>query len=417
MIAIRSGGYAAMALIFLSYRREDTKAITGRISDRLKTRFRKSSIFLDTEMIPAGFDFRTYIETVLADCKVMLVIIGPQWKGVRTSGGSRIFEDGDLVRIEIEIALKKNIPIIPVLIDRVPMPEAQQLPVSIQPLVFFESAPLDSGGDFDDHSKRLIRAIQRHLTWRDVPKSFWALNVAFVATVLAFGAVKMWRESTTSSSPDSMAAIHACGAKFERSCAQQGGVFGSNEALTGLRSCKGPQVVVSDEASLRWKDVWTTSVYSYAPGGGGPGGGLDNDELKIGGWGDWYFSLIQFDLPALQRRPTFAALALYSKRDDAASVPLALDRVIQRWDFPKGDRLWWKDKPGARAISAEPLPAPRQEQWYVIELTNLVQEWFDGKSTNFGIQIRPNSNYGSVVVFVSSDAPDKSKIPRLIFCD
>jgi hypothetical protein len=419
MIAIRSGGYAAMALIFLSYRREDTKAITGRISDRLKTRFGKSSIFLDTEMIPAGFDFRTYIETVLADCKVMLVIIGPQWRGVRTLGGPRIFEDGDLVRIEIEIALKRNIPIIPVLIDRAPMLEAEQLPVSIQPLIFFESAPLDSGGDFDDHSKRLIRAIEQHLKWRDgLPKYWWAAIVAAVVPVLALGAANMWRElSTTSSRPDSVAAIRACGAKFEPSCAQQGGAFGSNEALAGLRSCKGSQVVASDEPSLRWKDVWTTSVYSYAPGGGGPGGGLDNDELKVGGWGDWYFSLIQFDLPALQRRPTFAAIALYSKRDEAASVPLALDRVIQRWDFPKGDRLWWKDKPGARAISAEPLPAPRQEQWYVIELTNFVQEWFDGKSANFGIQIRPNSNYGSVVVFVSSDASDKSKIPRLIFCE
>lgn len=137
MIAIRSGGYAAMALIFLSYRREDTKGITGRISDRLKTRFGKSSVFLDTEMIPAGFDFRNYIETVLADCKVMLVIIGPQWTGARASGRPRIFEDGDLVRIEIEIALKKNIPIIPVLIDRAPMPEAEQLPVSLQPLIFF----------------------------------------------------------------------------------------------------------------------------------------------------------------------------------------------------------------------------------------------------------------------------------------
>jgi hypothetical protein len=407
-----------MALIFLSYRREDTKGITGRISDRLKIRFGKSSIFLDTEMIPAGVDFRTYIETVLADCKVMLVIIGPRWTGARASGRPRIFQDGDLVRIEIEIALKKNIPIIPVLIDRAPMPEAEQLPVSLQPLIFFEGAPLDSGGDFHDHSKRLIRAIERHLKWRGVPKSFWALNIFVVATVLACGAVKMWWElSTTNSSLDSMTAIHTCGAKFERSCAEQGGAFGSNEALAGLRNCKGSQVVVSDEPSLRWKDVWTTSVYSYAPGGGGPGGGLDNDELKVGGWGDWYFSLIQFDLPALQRRPTFAAIALYSKRDEAASVPLALDRVIQRWDFPKGDRLWWKDKPGARAISAELLPAPRQEQWYVIELTNLVQEWFDGKSTNFGIQIRPNSNYGSVVVFVSSDASDKSKIPRLIFCE
>jgi hypothetical protein len=408
-----------MALIFLSYRHEDTKWIIGRIGDRLRARFGKPSVFVDVEAIPAGLDFRTHIEKVLANCDVMLAIIGPQWNGVGSSGGSRIFDEGDLVRTEIEIALKKKIPIIPVLIDRSPMPKADELPASLQPFAFLESAQLDSRSDFDVHVARLILAIEGHLKWRDrIPKYRWAAGA--VAAILVLGVAYTWQEMrlpNTNANMDSVAATRACGAEFTPRCAQQGGAFGSNEALTGLRSCKGPQVVVSDEASLRWKDVWTTSVYSYAPGGGEPGGGLDNDELKVGGWGDWYFSLIQFDLPALQRRPTFAAIALYSKRDEAASVPLALDRVIQRWDFPKGDRLWWKDKPGARSISAEPLPAPRQEQWYVIELTNLVQEWFDGKSTNFGIQIRPHSNYGSVVVFVSSDAPDKSKIPRLIFCE
>jgi hypothetical protein len=370
------------------------------------------------ETIPAGLDFRSYIETVLADCDVMLAIIGPQWKGAGTAGGSRIFDQEDLVRIEIEIALKRKIPVIPVLIDRSPMPKAAELPASLQPFVFFEGTPLDPGSDFHVHIARLVLAIKRHLKWRDrIPKTWWV--VAAIVAMIALGAAYYaWRElflPKTNLNGD-LAAIRACRTEFTPRCAQQGGVFGSNEALAGLGRCKGPQVVVSDEPSLRWKDVWTTSVYSYAPGGGGPGGGLDNDELKVGGWGDWYFSLIQFELPALQQRPTFAAIALYSKRDEAASVPLALDRVIQRWDFPKGDRLWWKDKPGARAITAVALPAPRQEQWYLIELTNLVQEWFDGKSANFGIQIRPNSNYGSVVVFVSSDASDKSKIPRLILC-
>jgi hypothetical protein len=40
------------------------------------------------------------------------------------------------------------------------------------------------------------------------------------------------------------------------------------------------------------QDIWTTSVYSYAPGGAGPGGGLADDVLKVGGWGDLYYSLL-----------------------------------------------------------------------------------------------------------------------------
>jgi hypothetical protein len=33
------------------------------------------------------------------------------------------------------------------------------------------------------------------------------------------------------------------------------------------------------------KDIWTTSVFSYTGAGGGPGGGLDDEWLQVGGWG------------------------------------------------------------------------------------------------------------------------------------
>lgn len=211
-------------------------------------------------------------------------------------------------------------------------------------------------------------------------------------------------------------ASQSCNAELGLKCMQEGGVFGASEALARVKNCRAAEILRSDHPSLQWKDVWTTSVYSYAPGGGGPGGGLDDDVLKVGGWGDSYFSLIQFDLPPLQRRPQFAAILLYSKESEGASVPLMLDRIIRRWDFPKGDRLWWKDRPGHRAITTEALPAPRKEYWYIIELTGLVHEWIDRKSENYGIQLRPTHEFGSFVFFVSSDAEDKSKIPRLIFC-
>src|SRR5579885_1784889 len=42
------------------------------------------------------------------------------------------------------------------------------------------------------------------------------------------------------------------------------------------------------------QDIWTTSVFSFTGGGGGPGGGLADDLLKVGGWGDEYYSLLQF---------------------------------------------------------------------------------------------------------------------------
>ena len=176
-------------------------------------------------------------------------------------------------------------------------------------------------------------------------------------------------------------------------------------------------MIRSDESWLGWKDIWTTSVYSFQPGGGGPGGGKDDEVLKVGGWGDWYFTLIWFGMPSTGHKPQFAAIALYSKDNEDASVPLAVDRIIHRWDFPKGGTLWWKDRPGHRAITTDPLPAPKREQWYIIDITLIVKDWLDGKAENFGIRLRPSHQFGSFVIFASSDEPDKTKIPRLIFAD
>ena len=53
-------------------------------------------------------------------------------------------------------------------------------------------------------------------------------------------------------------------------------------------------IVVFQPGPGEGKDIWTTSVFCYCPEGGGPGGGLDNYELVVGGWGDDYYTLIEF---------------------------------------------------------------------------------------------------------------------------
>jgi hypothetical protein len=408
--------------IFLAYRREDTRWIVGRIFDRLQDHFGKSSVFIDVETIRPGLDFRKSIERILERCDVLVAVIGPQWTGADASHQPRIIKPDDWVRIELEIALNKKIPIIPVPVDQTPMPAAHDLPESLRPVTYFQEARLDSARDFDVHMRRLIRAVARYLGWRALVFRYGrpvGLATIILFTILFTGyfiSQEFLAEKIESEFSRPQASIQSCNTAFTLRCAQEGGAFGSNEVLAGLKLCKSPELILSDDSRLRWKDIWTTSVYSYAPGGGGPGGGLDDDVLKVGGWGDWYFSLIQFNLPQLRARPKFVALALYSKASEGASVALALDQIIHRWDFPKGGTLWWKDRPGHREITTASLPAPRKDQWYTLDLTTIVQEWLDGKSENYGIQIRPVTNFGSFVFFVSSDALDKSKIPRLIFC-
>jgi hypothetical protein len=156
-----------MAGIAISYRREDTGWITGRIFDRLKIHYEKpagiknkdeSIIFMDYDSMPIGVDFRSHIRSILDRCDVVLAIIGPHWAG-GDADAPRIVRDDDWVRIEIETALKKEIPVIPVLIDRTPMPRADTLPEEIQDLVYRHAATVDSQIDFNSHMERLIRRI------------------------------------------------------------------------------------------------------------------------------------------------------------------------------------------------------------------------------------------------------------------
>src|SRR5262245_22416457 len=103
-----------MPKIFVSYRREDSEAVTGRVYDRLVQRYNEGSVLMDIESMIPGSDFRKRINELLQECDVMTAIVGTRWLGPMKGGRSRIDEETDWVRIEIEAALKRGIPIIPV---------------------------------------------------------------------------------------------------------------------------------------------------------------------------------------------------------------------------------------------------------------------------------------------------------------
>jgi TIR domain len=158
--------------IAISYRREDTAWITGRIFDRLKAHYEKSGtrgdrnnpvVFMDYDSTPVGVDFRRYIEGVLDECSVLLAVIGPRWIGDDGKGESRIMQESDWVRIEIETALANHIPVVPVLIDRTAMPTVGALPEGMRELVYRQAAIIDTQLDFNSHVDRLIREIDRLL--------------------------------------------------------------------------------------------------------------------------------------------------------------------------------------------------------------------------------------------------------------
>ena len=91
--------------------------MAGRIYDRLSSHFGEGAVFMDVDSIPPGVDFRRYIDTAVDQCDMLLAVIGRGWAG--DAGTSRRLDDPrDFVRIELEAGLKRDLPVIPILIDR-----------------------------------------------------------------------------------------------------------------------------------------------------------------------------------------------------------------------------------------------------------------------------------------------------------
>jgi hypothetical protein len=118
---------------------------------------------MDYDSTPVGVDFRKHIKRVLDECSILLAVIGPRWIGDDGKGQPRIMEESDWVRVEIEVALANHIPVVPVLIDRTPMPTVDMLPEGIRDLVYRQAAVIDTQLDFNSHIDRLIREIDRLL--------------------------------------------------------------------------------------------------------------------------------------------------------------------------------------------------------------------------------------------------------------
>jgi len=149
-----------MTKIFISYRRDDSSYIAGMINERLEKHFGPNSVFLDIDSIPLGLDFRKHISDSVGQCNVLLALIGDSWINLTNDQGSRRLDDPtDFVRLEVESALKRDIPVIPVLVGKARMPSATELPSSLRELAFRNAAEVRAGLDLQEHLTRLVRGI------------------------------------------------------------------------------------------------------------------------------------------------------------------------------------------------------------------------------------------------------------------
>jgi uncharacterized membrane protein YhaH (DUF805 family) len=121
--------------IFINYRRSDSPGAAGRLYDRLQQHFDRNQVFMDVDAIEPGIDFVKSLDEQVSTCGAFIAVIGPDWLAAKTSDGRpRLHEATDYVRVEIESALKRDIRVIPVLVDGASMPRPSDLPPSIEAL-------------------------------------------------------------------------------------------------------------------------------------------------------------------------------------------------------------------------------------------------------------------------------------------
>jgi colicin import membrane protein len=111
--------------IFISYRRGASTDIVGRIHDWLERDFAGSEVIRDVDSIPPGVHFWKHLEGKLAECDLVLAVIGPDW----SAGGAG-------------------------------MPERRELPVTVRGLADYQAHSVDSGRDFRSDIAELITALR-----------------------------------------------------------------------------------------------------------------------------------------------------------------------------------------------------------------------------------------------------------------
>jgi len=151
--------FPPMPKVFISYRRSDGAGHAGRLFDSLCEELGAQSLFMDVDGIGPGHDFKRAIEDAIAKCDVVLVVITRDWAHVTDERGRRRLEQADdFVRLEVVAALRRQIRVVPVLVQRAALPKVDEVPEELRPLVQRQAFELRDERWRDD-----TRALSRNL--------------------------------------------------------------------------------------------------------------------------------------------------------------------------------------------------------------------------------------------------------------
>jgi len=145
-----------MPHFFISYRRndQDGRYLAHMLFRELRNRYGEQSLFLDVDSRSPGLSFPMKVDRALNRTDVVLVIIGPAWMKLLID---KLEDSRDWVRYEIAESLKRScLPVVPICVHGVDMPQPHQLPEDLRELGFRDGIVFDPFQDFDSHLNRFL---------------------------------------------------------------------------------------------------------------------------------------------------------------------------------------------------------------------------------------------------------------------
>jgi hypothetical protein len=144
--------------VFLSYRRKDSGDAVGRIYDRLVQHLGIGNVFHDVQNIPIGANFVATIAQLIAQSKLCLPVIGERWLAEADEDAN-----SDYVFLEIQAALMRTVPLLPVLIGNGSMPKQRDLPAEIRSFAQIQAFRIRPDPHFHEDISTLLGHIEQFI--------------------------------------------------------------------------------------------------------------------------------------------------------------------------------------------------------------------------------------------------------------
>ena len=158
LVVHRSGLLRRRPRVYLSHRRSDSAAETGRVVAALRRRYGRRAVVVGPPAVRWGSSLREEVGRAVSRCDVVCIVIGTDWTtSTNSSGRRRLMHVRDPVRVEVETALHAGVATLPVLVDGASTPDPVDLPETMRELADRPAVTVPPGPAATRHDDLFVR--------------------------------------------------------------------------------------------------------------------------------------------------------------------------------------------------------------------------------------------------------------------